>query len=195
MKTIQIDRDVYDYLLSKASGQAEAISQTLRRELHLPEPQASLDIDDDLYSYLASKATTIGESATQILRRELHLDSQPEPEPAPGPGPGPAPGPAPAPGPRVVEFHIAAGTGANAWNTREQMLTARVGDTLRIINDDNAAHRLHTGGAPFPHPQTDVAPGATQDYLLQSAFDPGANPPLYDHDFGQAAAFWIKVTA
>ena len=180
MKTIQIDRDVYDFLASKAAG-GEPLSQTLRRELHVPEPQAAVDIDDDVYAYLASKAASIGESASSILRRELHMDGQPQP-PAGG-------------GPRVVEFHVPAGTGANAWNTREQMLTASGGDTLRILNDDNVPHRLHTSGIPFPHPAADVVPGGSQDYMLQAPFDPGANQPLYDHDFGTTAAFWIKVSA
>jgi hypothetical protein len=39
-----------------------------------------------------------------------------------------------------------------------------------------------------------IAPGGSADYLLQSPADP-AGHLLYDHNFGQTASFWIKVTA
>ena len=47
MKTIHVDRSIYDYLVSKASPPGEAISSTLRRELHVPEPEETIEIDDD----------------------------------------------------------------------------------------------------------------------------------------------------
>jgi negative regulator of replication initiation len=95
MKTIQVDGRICDYLVSKASPFGEAISSTLRRELHVPEPEESIEIDDDSYAFLLSKATTIGESPSDILRRELHLD-----------------GPPPSGQSHLVVFHIPAGTGA-----------------------------------------------------------------------------------
>ena len=183
MKTIQIDQDIYDYLVSKAIDIGEPVSRILRRELDLPNlpNKKEVDIEDDVYAYLVSKTVDLGESASDILRRELHLGGPPHDEHGHGP--------------HTVEFHIAAGTGANAWNTRPQAVIATVGDTLRIVNDDAIAHRLHTDGNPFPHPVNDIAPGQSQDFILQTAFDPGANQPLYDHNSGQSAAFWIIVRA
>jgi hypothetical protein len=44
-----------------------------------------------------------------------------------------------------------------------------------------------------------MAPGHSVDILLRSPFDRLAQPdhgrPLYDHNFGETAVFWIKVTA
>lgn len=77
--------------------------------------------------------------------------------------------------------------------TREQAVNASVGDTLRIVNDDSVPHRLHTNGAPFPHPVESITPGQSQDFVLQTPFDPGISQPLCDHDSGQTAAFWIVV--
>ena len=96
MKTIQVDRSAYDYLVSKASPPGEAMSSTLRRELHVPEPSESIEIDDDSYAFLLSKAVNIGESASDILRRVLHLGDS-----------------LPSDGPNLVVFHILAGTGPN----------------------------------------------------------------------------------
>jgi predicted CopG family antitoxin len=181
VKTIQIDQDIYDYLVSNAIDIGEPASRILRRELHLPNlpNKKEIDVDDDVYGYLVSKAVDLGESASDILRRELHLESPPDHEHGEGP--------------RTVEFRIPAGTGINPWNTREQAVVATVGDTLRIVNDDSVPHRLHTDGIPFPHPADSVAPGQSENFVLQAAFDPGANQPLYDHNSGPTAAFWIIV--
>ena len=51
----------------------------------------------------------------------------------------------------VVEFHIVKGTGNKPWNTKETAVEVKVGQTLRIINDDNAPHYLHTPGRPCSH--------------------------------------------
>lgn len=96
----------------------------------------------------------------------------------------------------IVTFHIPAGTGAGPWNTAATVVTAAVGDTLRIVNDDTAAHRLHTNGSPFPHPGTDIAPGQSADFVLQTPYDSSSSSgPLYDHVHGSTAQFWIKVHA
>jgi len=178
VKTIQIDQELYNYLVSRAQSPDEQPAQTLRRELHVAEPLVALEIEDDVYDFLVSKTRTIGESPSSIIRRELNLGGDaPEPH-----------------GPNIVTFHIPAGTGGNAWNTQANPVVATVGDTLRIVNDDAAAHRLHTTGVPFPHPAEDIAPGTSQDYMLQAPFnDQGVNQPLYDHDFGLNAQFWIQV--
>lgn len=176
MKTIQIDQDVYNYLLSKASQSGESPSLTIRRELRLPQPTETIEVDNDTYSYLLSKTTDFKESASDILRRELNLGEVPPP-----------------PSPDAIVFHIPAGTGNQPWNTREHAIVATVGNTLRIVNDDTVPHKLHTTGIPFPHPNTDIMPGQAADFVLQAPFDPGASQSLYDHNAGPNAQFWIKV--
>ena len=171
MKPIRIDRDILAYLASQAIAPDESLSSILRRELG----RVTVEIDDDVYSELTSRAVEQGEPASQILRRELGLDAA-----------------APA-GPNVVEFSIPPGTGRGPWNTPAQAVTARVGDVLRIVNDDDVPHRLHTDGAPFPHPTADIDPGEFADYLLQRAVQPGDGHLLYDHDSGSAASFSLVV--
>jgi negative regulator of replication initiation len=179
MKTIQIERDLYDYLVSKAAEAGEAPAEILRRELKLPPPTETIEIDDDTYAYLLSKATNIGESASDILRRELNRGGTPPEPPQPEDG--------------VVEFRIAAGTNGNAWNTQATMVMAHVGETLRLVNEDAVPHRLHTSGIPFQHPNNDLMPGQSADFVLTAAYDPMVNGALYDHDFGTESKFWITV--
>lgn len=176
VKAIQIDLDIYNYLISKAASAGESPAVILRRELNVPQPSSTIEIDDDTYRYLASRSADIGESASSILRRELALDELPHEHQA-----------------DVIVFHIPAGTGVSAWNTREQPVVAAVGDTLRIVNDDSVPHRLHTGGTPFPHAAADILPGQASDFILQTPFDPAANQFLYDHNSGPNAQFWIEV--
>ena len=125
------------------------------------------------------------QSASDILRRELGLTSAPSPSPSPLPLPATA----------TVVFRIRSGTGSLPWNTRENAASATVGDTLRIVNDDVLPHRPHTEGRPFPHPSTDILPGQTSDFLLQTAFDPDIDGPLTDHDQGPLAQFFLRVAA
>lgn len=176
MKTIQIDQDVYNYVISKAAQAGESPSLILRRELHLPQPTETIEIDDDTYKFLLSKTANLGESASDILRRELNLDEASHPEPA-----------------DAIVFHIPAGTGNQPWNTPESAIVATVGNMLRIVNDDTLPHRLHTSGIPFPHPSSDILPGQAADFVLEAPFDPGASQPLYDHNAGSDAQFWINV--
>lgn len=176
MKTIQIDQDVYSYLLSKAAQAGALPSLILRRELHLPQPTETIEVDEDTYSYLLSKTANFNESASDILRRELNLDQVPPPPPS-----------------GAIVFHIPAGTGNQPWNNRERAILATVGNTWRLVNDDTVPHRLHTTGIPFPHPSSDILPGQAADCVLQAPFDPGASQPLYDHNAGSNAHFWIKV--
>jgi predicted CopG family antitoxin len=176
VKTIQIDRDVYNYLISKAARTDEPPASILRRELSLPQPTETIEVDDDLYNYLLSKTSNLGEQASDILRRELELDEAPNPD-LPG----------------TVVFRIPAGTGAGPWNTRERAIVATVGDTLRIVNDDTVPHRLHTDGVPFPHPSTDIMPGQSAEFVLRAPFDPDVSQPLHDHSTGLNGLFWIRV--
>ena len=81
---------------------------------------------------------------------------------------------------------------------REQMVVAaKVGDALRIVNDDNVAHRLHADALAvcrIQHltwpPEQHRITRCRLRILIRSELE-----PLYDHDYGTAAAFWIKVTA
>ncbi len=173
MKSIRIDRDIVEYLSSKAIAADESLSSILRRELG----QVTVEIDDDVYAVLTSRAVELGESASQILRRELGLDA------------------APPVGPNVVEFHIPHGTGGGPWNTAAQPVTAHVGDVLRVVNDDTVPHRLHTDGTPFPHPTADIPPSQAADYILKTPLQPGNGHVLYDHDSGPAASFSLVVLA
>lgn len=93
----------------------------------------------------------------------------------------------------LVVFRIAAGTGASDWNTAATTVTARVGDTLRIVNDDTMAHRVHTDGSPFPHQQEDIPPGGSAEFVLESAYDSGVQPTLYCHVHGTSSQFWLDV--
>jgi hypothetical protein len=51
-----------------------------------------------------------------------------------------------------VVFRIAAGTGTGSWNTIENPIILKANQTLRVFNDDNASHTVHTnsqnGGMP-----------------------------------------------
>src|SRR4051812_50109238 len=106
MKSIRIDRDIVEYLSSKAAAPNESLSSILRRELG----QVTVEIDDDVYAVLTSRAVELGESASQILRRELGLDAA---QPA---------------GPGIVEFHIPAGPRGRPLDPPPQAGAARRGD-------------------------------------------------------------------
>jgi hypothetical protein len=96
--------------------------------------------------------------------------------------------PAPTPLQVVIEFHIANGTQEGPWNTDKSVVHVKLGQILRVINDDTIGHRMHTDGAPCPHgPQ--IEPGKTWDCLVSKPF----TGVLYDHQFGQPAAFYIDA--
>ncbi len=80
--------------------------------------------------------------------------------------------------PNVIEFRIKAGTGNGAWNTAETQINTKVGQTVRIINDDTVKHRFHTNGAPCPH-GNDIQPGKSEDCVIRNAY---VSSPLYDHN-------------
>lgn len=103
------------------------------------------------------------------------------------------PGPTPGPGAGVVEFRIPAGTNNGPWNTLAAPVNVRIGQILRIINDDSVPHRLHTGGAPCPHQPSNSAPGASFDCVVTRAIVP-TNGGTYDHNFGTGARFYINAT-
>ncbi len=77
----------------------------------------------------------------------------------------------------VVTFHILAGTGSKAWNSAETPIPLQAGQTLQVVNDDSVMHWIHTDGAPFFHPFSGIAPGATASYKAGSKF----SGKLHDH--------------
>jgi SeqA-like protein len=169
VKSIQVDSHVFEYLKAHGMGAGQSASDVLRSLL-----LHTIEINDDLFAYLISLASTPGEAANTILRRELDIDESPAQPPA------------------LIEFHIAAGTGSNPWNSRDTAVAGIVGQTLRIHNDDTVPHRLHTPGVPFPHAANDTAPGTFSDFVLTQAFNLDT-PGIYDHNFGPGARFWIGV--
>ena len=102
--------------------------------------------------------------------------------------------PPPPQDPNLVVFKIAAGTGTGPWNQKAATVITKVGQTLRIINEDTVRHRLHTGGSPFAH-GANIEPGAMIEYKIESEIDPTAatQAPTYDHGAGRAANFWLKA--
>ena len=89
----------------------------------------------------------------------------------------------------LVVFTIPAGTSGSDWNTPETEVVMAVGDTLRLINKDSMAHQLHTDGAPFPHQESPLAQGESEDLVTTQAFTGW----LYCHLHGSSSQFWIEV--
>ena len=52
--------------------------------------------------------------------------------------------------PGVVVFRIKDGTGRGDWNSEANAIRLKVGETVRVINEDSVTHQLHTNGAPCP---------------------------------------------
>lgn len=92
----------------------------------------------------------------------------------------------------VVEFHIAKGTGKNPWNTRETVVEVKVGQTLRLINDDDITHYLHTPGRPCGHGKNPFKAGETYDCVVSGVADPDKDV-LYDHQFGPTSRFYVRA--
>jgi hypothetical protein len=93
---------------------------------------------------------------------------------------------------QIVPFHIKAGTGDGAWNTPDNPVVVKVGQVLRLYNDDSISHFLHTDGSPCPHGSHPFAPGEYYDCVIQSAHDAG-DDDLYDHDQGPDAQFYVQA--
>lgn len=95
--------------------------------------------------------------------------------------------------PNVVVFRIRPGTGSNSWNTQGTGIKAKIGQVIRIVNEDTVAHRLHTFGDPCNH-GTNILPGATFDCGVERVYSSAELDPLYDHNFGMAAEVWLEIT-
>lgn len=118
---------------------------------------------------------------------------QPAAEPTTDPEDTPTPVTPPR-DPNIVEFRIKAGTGNGGWNTQAEMIEVKVGQTIRIYNDDTIVHRLHTGGRPCPHGQN-IPVGGTADCVVTQTFDSTTSNAVYDHIAGTASKIWIRAAA
>jgi hypothetical protein len=100
-------------------------------------------------------------------------------------------------GSNVVEFHVKDGTGQGAWNTQDKMVEVKVGQILRLINDDSVAHRLHTDdGIPCNHGDEMDPQGGQYDCVIKHPYDSATDGPLHDHDWDESVAlFWVKAAA
>ena len=98
MKSIQVDGDVYAFLVGHGMGPGQSASDVLRQTLF-----RAVEIDDDLYAYTLVVGVCSGEMANAILRRELAIHANPPPvDPL-----------------SHVEFHIPAGTGPGPSKSRD----------------------------------------------------------------------------
>ncbi|MDZ4660489.1 MAG: hypothetical protein SGJ18_02600 [Pseudomonadota bacterium] len=93
----------------------------------------------------------------------------------------------------IFEFHIKAGTQSGPWNAPEDMIEAKIGDVVRIFNDDSIDHQLHTGGAPCAHSPV-IAPGRSWDCEISNEYNAKSSGALYDHSYGPDAAFWLSAS-
>jgi hypothetical protein len=91
--------------------------------------------------------------------------------------------------PNIVEFRIKAGTGQGPWNTQQTPIVAKVGQTIRLINDDSIQHQLHTNGRMCPHGDL-FGPGETYDCKVQ-----GINAgQLYDHNYERTGKVYFQIS-
>lgn len=93
----------------------------------------------------------------------------------------------------TVDFRIARETGKGAWNTKETSVSVKVGDLLRIYNDDTIPHQLHTFGAPCGHGPSFPGGNAWECEIVEE-YSSKVSGPLYDHLSGERAEFWIEAT-
>jgi hypothetical protein len=75
------------------------------------------------------------------------------------------------------------------------MVTVKVGQTLKIINEDSTVHRLHTGGAPCAHqPGPGIQKGEEFLCKVGRMLNVGNGAPAtYDHNVGPSASFFLKA--
>ena len=75
------------------------------------------------------------------------------------------------------------------------VIEAKIGQTIRIYNDDTQNHRLHTSGAPCPHQPNNTPPGGFFDCVVSQAIEPNFdNSRTYNHNVNESAAVYIRAT-
>ena len=100
----------------------------------------------------------------------------------------------------LVTFRIPMGTGNGAWNMKNAPISLSVGDTLRIFNDDNVRHVLHTNNnSPCAHQDANTGmPGSSYDCVIAPGYSSvpadQTTSPTYDH-VGGGGALWIQTVA
>lgn len=117
-----------------------------------------------------------------------------------GDGGSPTPNPTAPPEvrePQVVEFIIQPGTGSGPWNSSNNYLEVKVGDTIRIRNMDSTIHQLHMpGNSTCPHGSGAIPTGGFYDCKTTKPFETNRNnPQSYDHVVNSSVApFFFRVT-
>ncbi len=93
----------------------------------------------------------------------------------------------------IVNFTIQPGTGIQPWNTFDNPIVAKVGQTIRFMNNDSMSHFLHTNGSPCPHGSHSFKSGETYDCVVTSVHQ-ASDEDLYDHDSGPDSQVYIETT-
>lgn len=115
-------------------------------------------------------------------------------EPTPSPSPSPSGDSGPVVDPNLVVYEIQPGTASQAWGTASNPITAKVGQTLRVVNKDSVVHRIHTGGKPFNH-TNNIAAGASADFkLVQAITTKAVGPETYEHNYGTNSPIFFNIT-
>lgn len=179
---------------SQPSGDQRRPQRTSAQATREVDPSPPTDHNDDDDNSVTTVSSTGTGSATGT-KSQTTTGSSTSTSVTNGIATGTSTGAGTSTGPKVVEFRIKEGTGSGPWNTRDTMVTVRIGDTLKIVNDDTTVHRLHTGGAPCPHqPGNGLQRGQEYTCEIRSPLEvgPGA-PATYDHNQGTSASFFLRA--
>ena len=92
---------------------------------------------------------------------------------------------------KIVTFNIMKDAEMADWNTKETMIMLKVGDVLKLVNNDTVVHAMHTNGSPCSH-TPDIEPGESYNAKMTSTYNPMKMGPLYDH-YHSGSKFWLMV--
>ena len=92
----------------------------------------------------------------------------------------------------IVAFHIPKNTLGKTWNSPDSPVVVKVGQILRIFNDDTVNHFLHTEGKPCPHGTNEFGPGQYYDCVISLPHQE-SDEDIYDHNYGPDAQFYIQA--
>lgn len=89
----------------------------------------------------------------------------------------------------VVVFRIKAGTGTGPWNTADDPIVAKVGQTLEIHNDDSIQHWIHAESEDFTtHALEGIEPGKSARIKINN----DRSDKVRDHLTGGAIYFKLS---